>query len=100
MRDAQRTRHCSIRAEISYLNWVKQFNLVHHKRHTEAMGAPEVTAFLTHLAVEKNVAASTQTQALSATLFLYRTALKMEIDQSLEIVRAQRRHSIFSGSAM
>lgn len=90
MRDALRARHYSIRTETSYLDWARRFILFHHKRHPETMGASEVTAFLTHLAVEKNVAASTQTQALSAILFLYRSVLQMDIDEPLDIVRAKK----------
>src|SRR3990172_12107738 len=77
MREALRVRHYSIRTEASYLDWAKRFTLrvFHHKRHPETMGAPAITAFLTHLAVEKKISASTQTQALSALLFLYRVVL-------------------------
>jgi len=66
MRKALWVRHYSIRTETSYLDWAKRFTLrvFHHKRHPETMGAPEITAFLTHLAVEKKISASTQTQAL------------------------------------
>jgi non-ribosomal peptide synthetase component E (peptide arylation enzyme) len=87
MRDALRARHYSIRTETSYLDWAKRFILFHHKRHPETMGASEVTASrsVTHLAVEKNVAASTQTQALSAILFLYRSVLQMDIDEPLDV---------------
>lgn len=94
MRDALRVRHYSIRTETSYLDWARRFTLrvFHHKRHPETMGAPEITASrsVTHLAVEKNVAASTQTQALSAILFLYRAVLQIEIDEPLDIVRAKK----------
>ena len=81
MREALRVRHYSIRTETSYLDWAKRFILFHHKRHPETMGAPEITAFLTHLAVEKHVAASTQTQALSAILFLYREVLRRPLER-------------------
>jgi len=90
MREALRVRHYSIRTETSYLDWAKRFILFHHKRHPETMGAPEITAFLTHLAVEKHVAASTQTQALSAILFLYREVLQIGVDEPLDIVRAKK----------
>ncbi|MBI3242352.1 MAG: integron integrase [Chloroflexi bacterium] len=90
MRDALRARHYSIRTETSYVDWAKRFILFHHKRHPETMGAPEINAFLTHLAVEQNVAASTQTQALSAILFLYRGVLHLDIDEPLDIVRAKK----------
>jgi Phage integrase, N-terminal SAM-like domain len=71
MRDALRVRPYSIRTETSYLDWAGPFIPFPHKRHAETMAAPEITAFLTHLAVAQTVAASTQTQALSALLFLY-----------------------------
>ena len=90
MRDALRTRHYSIRTETSYLDWAKRFILFHHKRHPETMGASEITAFLTHLAVNGNVAASTQTQALSAILFLYRYVLQQDIDERIDLVRAKK----------
>lgn len=61
MRDALRARHYSIRTETTYVDWVRRFTLrvFHHKRHPDSMGAPEIYAFVTHLAVEQNVAAST-----------------------------------------
>jgi site-specific recombinase XerD len=75
VRDAIRTKHYSIRTEEAYANWIKRFILFHDKRHPQEMGAAEVEEFLTHLAVDKNVAASTQNQALSAILFLYQEVL-------------------------
>ena len=81
MRDALRVRQCSIRTETSYLDWARRFILFHHQRHLETRGAPEITAVLTHLAVAQNVAASTQTQALSAILFLYREGLQLDFDE-------------------
>ena len=90
MRDALRARHYSIRTETSYMDWARRFILFHNKRHPETMGAPEINAFLTHLAVEQNVAASTQTQALSAILFLYRDVLYQDLDEPLNIVRAKK----------
>ncbi len=74
-RDRLRLKHYSIRTEEAYLQWIKRFILFHDKRHPSEMGVPEVEAFLTHLAVEGNVAASTQNQALSAILFLYKEVL-------------------------
>ena len=71
MRTVLRFRHYSIRTEQSYLDWVKRFIVFHGKRHPRDMGAEEVRVFLTHLAVEGKVAASTQNQALHALLFLY-----------------------------
>ena len=70
MRDHLRTRHYSIRTETAYLDWVRRFILFHDKRHPAEMGAAEVAAFLTHLAVDRQVSASTQNQAKSAILYL------------------------------
>ncbi len=75
VREALRTRHYSRRTEKAYVHWVKRYIFFHGKRHPAEMGAPEVTAFLTSLAVQGKVAASTQNQALSALLFLYREVL-------------------------
>ena len=72
---AIRVRHYSIRTEKAYIDWIKRFICFHHKRHPKDMGEAEVAAFLTHLAVNRNVAASTQNQALSALVFLYRVVL-------------------------
>ncbi|MEJ5277555.1 MAG: integron integrase [Thermogemmata sp.] len=88
VRDAIRLKHYSIRTEEAYVDWIKRFILFHNKRHPKDMGVPEIEAFLTHLAVEKHVSASTQNQALSALLFLYREVLKIELEASIEAVRA------------
>ncbi len=64
VRDAIRTKHYPIRTEEAYVNWIKRFILFHDKRHPQEMEAAEIEEFLTHLAVDKNVAASTQNQAL------------------------------------
>lgn len=80
MRDAIRRKHYSIRTEDAYVDWAKRFILFHDKRHPREMGVPEIEAFLTHLAVDKKVAASTQNQALCGILFLYRDVLNIEID--------------------
>ncbi len=74
-----RLKHYSIRTEESYIDWIKRYILFHGKRHPAQLGAPEVEAFLTHLAVERRVAASTQNQAKSALLFLYREVLNTEL---------------------
>ena len=71
-------RHYSIRTESAYVDWARRFILFHSKRHPKDMGALEVEAFLSFLAVERNVAASTQNQAKSALLFLYGQVLKLE----------------------
>ena len=88
-----RLKHYSIRTEEQYANWIKRFILFHGKRHPESMGAPEVEAFLTHLAVEGKVAASTQNQARSAILFLYREVLGHELAwlENVEQAKAPKR---------
>jgi integron integrase len=89
VRDAIRVRHYSIRTEEAYVNWIRRFILFHAKRHPKEMGGPEIEAFLTHLAIEEHVAASTQNQALSALLFLYREVLHQELDYPIAAVRAK-----------
>lgn len=83
MQDALRLQHYSYRTEETYLNWVRRYILFHRKRHPNEMGAPEIQAFLIHLAGERNISASTQNQALSAVLFLYREVLHKEIEPVL-----------------
>jgi integron integrase len=90
VRDAIRIKHYSIRTEETYVNWIRRFILFHGKRHPRDMGAPEIEAFLTHLAVERRVAASTQNQALSALLFLYREVLRQDLDLPINAVRAKK----------
>ncbi len=94
MRIVLRTRHYSIRTEDAYVQWAKRFILWSGKRHPSSMGAPEINEFLSHLAVERNVSASTQNQALSAILFLYREVLGDELPWLSEIVRAEKRRSL------
>jgi len=81
--------HYSIRTEEAYVDWVKRFILFHNKWHPREMGSAEIAAFLTHLAVEKRVAASTQNQAFSAILFLYQQVLEIELP-AVNAVRAKR----------
>ncbi len=88
--DALRLKHYSYRTEQAYRDWIKRYILFHNKRHPKDMGAPEIQAFLTHLAVEKNVSASTQNQALSAILFLYRHVLHQEIQFPTDLVRPEK----------
>lgn len=71
-----RVRHYSIRTEQAYVQWIRRYIVFHGKRHPAEMGAEEVSAFLSHLAVRRNVAAATQNQALNAILFLYATYSK------------------------
>jgi len=90
LRGAIRLRHLSLRTEEAYVGWVRRFIVFHDKRHPEEMGAPEVTAFLTHLAREQHVSASTQNQALAALLFLYRELLRRPFGPIDEVVHARR----------
>lgn len=90
VRDICRTIHYSRRTEDCYVDWIRRFILFHGKRHPDAMGEPEVEAFLTHLAVAGQVAASTQNQALSALLFLYKVVLNRPLEGTLDAVRARR----------
>lgn len=90
VREAIRTRHYSRRTEKAYLAWIRRYILFHGKRHPAGMGADEVTAFLTSLAVKGAVAASTQNQALSALLFLYREVLGQPLPWLDGVVRARR----------
>ena len=87
--DRLRTLHYSIRTEEAYVGWIRRYILHHGKRHPNEMGDPEVEAFLTHLAVKENVAASTQNQALAALLFLYRQVLERDLPM-LQTIRARR----------
>jgi len=90
VRDLIRTRHYSYRTEEAYLNWIRQYILFHGKRHPAEMGAAEVSQFLTHLAVKRQVAASTQNQALAALLFLSKNVLKEELPWLKNVERAKR----------
>jgi len=87
---ALRIRHYSLRTEETYTHWIKRYILFHKKRHPLEMGKLEVEAFLSYLATDKNVAASTQNQALSSILFLYQKVLNMDIDWIDNVVRAKR----------
>ena len=90
LREAIRVRHYSLRTEEAYRQWVRRFILFHGKRHPESMGEPEVSAFLSHLAVDRNVAASTQNQALSAILFLYTHVFGRDLDWLEGVIRAKQ----------
>ncbi|HEX6017006.1 MAG TPA: integron integrase [Burkholderiaceae bacterium] len=89
LRDALRLRHYSIRTEQAYVDWVRRFVVFHGKRHPARLGASEVQAFLTHLAVERSVSSSTQNQAKSALLFLYREVLLVDLPWLDEVVGAK-----------
>ena len=85
-----RRKHYSHRTEQAYIFRVRRFILFHKKRYPETMGESEITAFLTHLAVDRQVSASTRNQALSAILFLYKHVLDRELDRPNDITRAKR----------
>jgi len=89
MREALRVRHYSIRTERAYVDWVRRFIRFHDRRHPARLGAVEVQAFLTHLAVERSVASPTQNQAKAALLFLYREVLGLQLPWLDEIVGAK-----------
>ena len=89
VRNEIRVRHYSIRTEDTYVAWIRRFILFHNKRHPKEMGAPEIKAFLTHLAVHDNVAAPTQNQALNAIIFLYKKVLQIEPSGINDFVRAK-----------
>ena len=89
VRAAIRLRHYSPRTEKAYAGWIKRFILFHGKRHPSEMGESEISRFLSHLAVAGKVSASTQNQALSALLFLYRDVLGRELPWMDGIVRAK-----------
>jgi integron integrase len=90
VRSAIRVRHYSLRTEQAYIHWIRRFILFHNKRHPDGMGEPEITAFLSDLAVNRNVSASTQNQALSAILFLYQKVLDRKLEWLDDVVRAKR----------
>ncbi|MBO9471218.1 integron integrase [Endozoicomonas sp. G2_2] len=90
VRERIRLKHYSIRTEKTYLAWIRRFILFHDKKHPKDMGKPEVETFLTHLAVDRHVAASTQNQALNAVLFLYKEVLGTELPWMEDVVRVKR----------
>lgn len=94
VRHAIRLRHYSFATEQAYVQWIKRFILANDKRHPRDMGAKEVEAFLSDLAVRSNVSPSTQNQALSALLFLYRHVLEFELEWMNNVVRARRERRI------
>lgn len=90
VRASIRSRHYSIRTEKSYVDWIVRFIKFHDRRHPREMGGPEVEQFLSHLAVDRRVSASTQNQALAALLFLYREVLSQDLPWMKDVVRAKR----------
>lgn len=89
LRECLRVKHYSLRTEEAYVRWARLFILFHGKRHPREMGAPEVQAFLTHLAVDRSVSASTQNQAKAALLFMYRHLLEVDLPWLSEVVQAK-----------
>ncbi len=90
LREALRSRHYSRRTEQTYCLWVRRFIYFHNVRHPAEMAESEINAFLTHLAVREKVSASTQNQALSALLFLYRHVIGRKVGDLGEVIRARR----------
>jgi site-specific recombinase XerD len=96
VRDVMRLKHYSLRTERTYCDWIERFIRFHGMRHPGEMAEPELGAFLTDLARASNVSASTQNQALSALLFLYKEVLKQEMagaENSAEMRAAQLRYN-------
>ena len=94
VRQLTRLRHYSYRTEKTYVSWVRRYILFHRLRHPKEMGAPEVTAFLSHLATDGQVSAATQNQALAALLFLYKDVLGLTLPWLDGIARARRRAQV------
>ena len=94
VRNKIRAKHFSYRTEKTYLQWIRRYIRFHGLKHPREMGGPEVEAFLTALAVDNKVAASTQNQALSAVLFLYRDVLEQELPWLGNVVRARNPHRL------
>ena len=95
VREKIRLKHYSIKTEKSYIGWIKHYIFYHNKRHPKDMAKEEIEQFLTYLAVEKKVSPTTQNQAFSAILFLYREVLEIDIiDWNIQALRAQERKHI------
>lgn len=90
VREVMRYHHYGQRTEEAYIYWIKQFIFFHHKQHPKEMGKSEIEAFLSHLAVEKDVAASTQNQAFNALLFLYKQVLDLPFADDIAAIRATK----------
>jgi integron integrase len=90
VRDAIRLKHYSYRTEQTYVQWISRYILFHNKQHPKDMGVPEIEAFITHLVTQENVAASTQNQAFSSLLFLYRNVLDIELGERINALRAKK----------
>jgi len=94
VRQAMRTRHYSDKTEKAYVHWIKRYIFFHNKRHPAEMSEKEIAQFLSTLASEWHVSASTQNQALNAILFLYRDVLWKEVGYIEGVIRARRPHRL------
>jgi site-specific recombinase XerD len=94
VRGVIRCKHYSIRTEQSYVDWIKRYIYFHNKQHPKDLGEEHISAFLTHLAVKRKVASSTQNQALCALVFLYRQVLKKEVGEFENLIRAKKPHKL------
>ena len=92
-----RVQHYAIRTEQAYVDWIRRFILYHDKRHPTEMGEIEVSEFLTHLTVNRNVAPATQGQALNALVFLYRKVLNRPLDHIPNIARSKKKTALLGG---
>ena len=89
VRNRIRVKHYSIRTEEAYVSWARRFILFHNKRHPKEMGSKEIESFLTHLAVNGRVPASTQNQAFNAILFLYNQVLQLDVFDKIDALRSK-----------
>jgi len=94
VRTVMRRQHYAVRTEETYVQWIVRFIHFHHLRHPQQMDTPEIEAFLNHLAVKRKVAASTQNQALSALLFLYKQVLHQPLSAKVDALRAKPSHRL------
>jgi site-specific recombinase XerD len=94
VRNVIRVKHFSLSTERAYVGWIRRFILFHHKKHPKEMAESEIRQFISHLAVDAKISASTQTVALRSLLFLYREVLKKELPYVAHIERAQRRKTL------
>ena len=95
VRDKVRVKHYSLSTERTYIHWIKHYIFYHNKKHPIEMAKPEIETFLTHLAVERKVSPTTQNEAFSAILFLYKEVLGIDMSSwNIQALRAQERKHI------
>jgi integron integrase len=94
VRSTLRVRHYSLRTEQAYIHWIRRYIIFHGKQHPAALDSPEITRFLTYLAVDEQVSPSTQNQALAALVFLYQQVLQKDLATPIDAVRAKRREHL------